>query len=239
MIDIEGIENVPIEILHRDTDTILNYLTQKVKSRTIEIYEAKLLIVGAGNVGKTCLKNRLLSLDVHDNQETTMGIDIYNWVTKTEKSDNFKINIWDFGGQEIYHATHQFFLTRRSLYLFVWDPRSDDDVIHFDYWLNIIKLLSDNSPVMVIQNKIDDRVKNIEETYLKSYFRNIAGFFKVSALKDTNIEYLKKQIREQIDILPHIGNEVPEVWDDIGKKIKHLEENYLSYTKYLDTLLSG
>jgi len=27
------------------------------------------------------------------------------------------VNIWDFGGQEIYHATHQFFLTHRSLYL--------------------------------------------------------------------------------------------------------------------------
>ncbi|WP_347242416.1 hypothetical protein [Nostoc sp. FACHB-888] len=27
----------------------------------------------------------------------------------------FRVNIWDFGGQEIYHATHQFFLTRRSL----------------------------------------------------------------------------------------------------------------------------
>ena len=26
-------------------------------------------------------------------------------------------DVWDFGGQEIMHATHPFFLTRRSLYL--------------------------------------------------------------------------------------------------------------------------
>jgi hypothetical protein len=26
----------------------------------------------------------------------------------------FRVNIWDFGGQQIYHATHQFFLTKRS-----------------------------------------------------------------------------------------------------------------------------
>ncbi len=28
---------------------------------------------------------------------------------------------WDFGGQEEYYATHQCFLSRRSLYLAVWD----------------------------------------------------------------------------------------------------------------------
>jgi hypothetical protein len=31
--------------------------------------------------------------------------------------------IWDFGGQEIQHSTHQFFLTTRSLYLLVVDAR--------------------------------------------------------------------------------------------------------------------
>ncbi len=30
---------------------------------------------------------------------------------------------WDFGGQDIYHATHQFFLTNRGLFLLVWNAR--------------------------------------------------------------------------------------------------------------------
>ena len=35
------------------------------------------------------------------------------------------------------------FLTRRSLYLFVWDARKEEDHHSFDYWLNTIGLLSD------------------------------------------------------------------------------------------------
>ena len=33
--------------------------------------------------------------------------------------DEIRLNMWDFGGQEIMHATHQFFLTKRSLYVLV------------------------------------------------------------------------------------------------------------------------
>ena len=72
-----------------------------------------------------------------------------NFVPKTP--DNFILNIWDFGGQEIYHATHQFFLTRRSLYVVVLDTRKEDSDLH--YWLEIIALLSDNSPTLIIKNE--------------------------------------------------------------------------------------
>ena len=53
----------------------------------------------------------------------------------------FQVNIWDFGGQEIYHATHQFFLTRRSVYILVCDDRKEDT--DFFYWLQVVELLRD------------------------------------------------------------------------------------------------
>jgi Miro-like protein. len=59
------------------------------------------------------------------------------------------MNIWDFGGQEIYHATHQFFLTKRSLYILVADTRKEDT--DFYYWLNVVELLSDNSPLLIVK----------------------------------------------------------------------------------------
>ena len=36
-----------------------------------------------------------------------------------------RLAVWDFGGQEIYHATHQFFLTDQSLFVLVWSARAD------------------------------------------------------------------------------------------------------------------
>ncbi len=93
-------------------------------------------------------------------------IDGYNAEEQTVKKD-VKINIWGFGGQEIYHSTHQFFLTKRSIYLLVWEARKEEDYNMFDYWLNIIKYLSRNSPVIVVMNKCDVRLKDIDEFGLK------------------------------------------------------------------------
>jgi GTPase SAR1 family protein len=42
------------------------------------------------------------------------------------KDKTFRVNIWDFGGQEIYHQTHQFFLSKRSLYL--------DEILDSDFY---------------------------------------------------------------------------------------------------------
>ena len=41
-------------------------------------------------------------------EETTGGIDIQFLKFNVEDKKKFRINIWDFGGQEIYHSTHQF-----------------------------------------------------------------------------------------------------------------------------------
>ncbi|MDO8444569.1 MAG: leucine-rich repeat domain-containing protein [Deltaproteobacteria bacterium] len=149
----------PLEIMSRGPGAIINYLHAFDKDGDVfHIREAKLLIVGQGAVGKTFLMNSLIHDEAPKKGKTTSsskktatteGIDINSWYVLTKDNSYFRINFWDFGGQEIYHATHQFFLTKRSLYLFVWDARKEDNILDFDYWLNTIKLLSDSSPVII------------------------------------------------------------------------------------------
>ena len=78
-----------------------------------------MLIVGEGGAGKTSLLRRLYQPDqpLPTEKETTKGISIHRHEFPLKNGRRFRLNVWDFGGQEIYHATHQFFLTRRSLYL--------------------------------------------------------------------------------------------------------------------------
>jgi GTPase SAR1 family protein len=42
---------------------------------------------------------------------------------------------WDFGGQREYYATHQYFLSKRSLYLVVWripdGQRGINEILHW------------------------------------------------------------------------------------------------------------
>ncbi len=127
---------------------IKNYYRQLERAEKDYLYEAKLLIVGEGGAGKTTLARKIedKNYELKEAEPTTQGIDVITWEFPWPgKPKNFRVNIWDFGGQEIYHATHQFFLTKRSLYALVADSRIEDT--DFYYWLNVVELLSDSAPL--------------------------------------------------------------------------------------------
>ena len=235
MLSLSGnpIETPPLEICYKGMSAIKTYFEEIENTETVKLFEAKMLIVGQGEVGKTYLKNRLIH-DKVEEEVSTEGIDIDPWFIKTEKSDKFRINFWDFGGQEIYHATHQYFLSKRSLYLFVWIARTDTDLLSFDYWLNTIKLLSDNSPVLVVQSKIDERSKNLDKVGWKNKFDNIVDYHDVSSIENIGIKELKKAIVQEIDKLPLVGDLLPKRWLDIRENLEKLNKNYIPYSEYLD-----
>jgi internalin A len=232
-LDLSGnpIENVPVEISAQGPQGIINYYLSL--GDNVQLYEAKLLIVGQGNVGKTFLMNRLIKNSAPETK-TTEGIDIKAWLINTNSSPDFRVNVWDFGGQEIYHSTHQFFLTKRSLYLLVWEARTDQHLISFDYWLNVIKLLSNDSPIIIVLNKIDERVVSLDERSLKDNFKNIVGFHQVSAYTGKNISDLVSEISNKIDELPLIGDKLPKVWIEIRSELESLQENYITANQYLE-----
>ncbi len=228
------VENIPVEIIQQGKKAVKNYFDELEKGK-VNLYETKLLLVGYGAVGKTSLMKRLVFDEYNENELSTEGIDIKRWNLKTKSDKELKINIWDFGGQEIYHSTHQFFLSKRSIYLLVWDARIDKmmpNLASFDYWLRIVSLLSQNSPILVIQNKIDQRASLVAEKYLKDYFPNIVGFYKVSAKEKTGIEELKEIISQEINKLPHIGEQLPKVWIDIRDNLKQSNHNFIKLDDY-------
>ncbi|MBN2286942.1 MAG: TIR domain-containing protein [Tissierellales bacterium] len=241
-IDLTGnpLDIPPIEIANRGIKSIRNYFDDlKAAIKSIQLFEAKILVVGEGGVGKTTLTNALFNKNfVFDNQvdKTTEGIDIKKWAFKFKNDKNtthkFTVNIWDFGGQEIYHTTHQFFLTRRSLYLFVWDARQEYHELSFYYWLNIIFLLSAQSPVIIVMNKKDVRERVIDEATLSEKFTNIVSFHKVSCATGEGILELKNKIRNTLLNLPHIGELLPKKWLDIKKILSNDKRNYITYNEY-------
>lgn len=229
------IGDVPLEISSQGLKGVLNYYLHL--GAYVKLNEAKLLIVGQGAVGKTYLMNKMISGSSPETN-TTEGIDIVKWtISDNNQNPNnqiFRLNAWDFGGQEIYHSTHQFFLTKRSIYLFVWEARKDENMLTFDYWLNIINVLSNASPVIVVLNKIDERVKEIDEKSLKEKFTNIAAFKKVSAKDGTNLNDLISEIKKEVVTLPHIGDKLPKVWSEIREELENLEDDYILYEQYIE-----
>lgn len=237
------LEIPPIEVVERGRNAILNYFHQ-LEAASVRLLQSKLLIVGNGEVGKTTLMKKLLdpAFDVDVGKEpTTHGIKIEPWELDCYFNSNkglvlekIKLHFWDFGGQAIYHSTHQFFLTKRSLYLFVWDARKEEETRSFDYWFNIVKLLSASSPVIVVMNKSDIRIKQIDEASFMKKFENIAGFHKVSCVTGDGIEQLCRQIRLCISDMPHLRDKLPKVWVDIRERLKTEGEkkDYISLEDY-------
>lgn len=226
--------DVPIEISNQGLSAVLNYYLNLGES--VELNEAKLLVVGQGGVGKTYLINKIIKGSSPE-PKTTEGIDIQKWQLKysDEKGGhNIRLNAWDFGGQEIYHSTHQFFLTKRSVYLFVWEARTDESLINFDYWLNIIRVLSNSSPVLVVLNKIDERRKEIDQKTISKQFSNIKAFQAVSAKDGTNIDSLIEVLMNNVLELPHIHDKLPKVWNQIREELESLKSDYISYEEYIN-----
>jgi internalin A len=131
--------------------------------------------------------------------------------------------VWDFGGQQIYHATHQFFLTKNSFYVLVDDTRKDHKTVHddgFKYWLEVVEVLSNASPLVILQNEKGGRSKAIDEAGIKGRFPNVRETFQANLEHKGAAEPLRKAIEEAVQRLPHIGEEVPAKWLDVRKAIE-------------------
>lgn len=230
-------EKIPPEILNQTGVQIVKYILQyQLDENKITLNESKMIIVGQGGVGKTTLLNKIVN-DTYIESPSTEGIDIEKWKFESN-GDEYILNIWDFGGQEIYHSTHQFFLTKRSLYIFVWDARQEDEYGRIDYWLNTIQSFSDDSPIIVVINKCDQERKNIRlpDYYdLKKRFPQIVDFFDVSCLDNINIDNLKKEILYQAKNLPLMQTEWFSSWAEIREELEALsvERNIITYEEYL------
>lgn len=231
---------VPPEILEKinEPKNILNYYFSIAEQNQKPVNEIKLIIIGQGAVGKTSIVDQILFNKFDKNQNKTEGISIRLWLLgeNEEAGSRVKINLWDFGGQEIMHATHQFFLTKRSLYLLVLDARLTQEENRVEYWLKIIQSFGGESPVLIVGNKIDQHPLDIDRTGLQKKYPNIVGILETSAATGAGIEELKVAIAEQVNNLPHVRDLLPETWFTVKTKLEELgkQSNFITHDKYLD-----
>ena len=200
-------------------------------------YESKLLIVGEGGAGKTTLANKLKNaeFELRKDEETTEGIDILPWEIEHPSGNDFRVNIWDFGGQATYHSTHQFFLTKRSVYVLVADDRREDT--DFYYWLSIIKLLSDDSPVIILKNEKQGRQCAIDERSLRSEFTNLRPILTADLAENNDkLKKLSRTIQNELCQLDHLGDPIPAHWANIRAVLENISgsRNYIDLREYFD-----
>ncbi len=211
---------------------ILDYYFRTRKEAGRPLNEAKLILVGRGAAGKTSLVNRLIEDKFNRRQRKTDGIKITDWPRTLPNGDNIHLNVWDFGGQEIMHATHQFFLTQRSLYLLVITGREGTEDEDAEYWLRIIESFGGDSPVIVVLNKINEHAFNVNRRALQAKYPGIREFIETDCEDRTGIDDLHAAILRETDQLEGLRDVFPASWFDIKQKLGRTKKNYLTFEEY-------
>jgi internalin A len=235
---------LPAEVLEPSRQDVRPWKSQSTKpSEMLEYYfhvrggrkplnEAKLILVGRGAVGKTSIVNRLVYDRFDPNETKTEGINITEWKLQLNGNEDVRLNLWDFGGQEIMHATHQFFLTQRSLYLLVLNGREGGEDADAEYWLKLIESFGSDSPVIVVLNKINAHLFDLNRRALQQKYPTIRDFIKTDCADRTGIAELHKIIEQETDCLEHLRDAFPSSWFAIKDQLAGIKKNYLSFEEY-------
>jgi GTPase SAR1 family protein len=239
----------PIEIVKQGKEAVKNYFNQIKDQQEDYLFEAKMLIVGEPGAGKTSMAWKIENPDCNlpGEEETTKGIDVRQYYFPLRKEDfsefkhpeklknrKFRVNLWDFGGQEIYKATHRFFLSKRSLYSLVADSRNEDT--DFNYWLHIVEMFGGESPLIIVLNEKFKRKRNIDIDAMQKRFTNISKVIDVDFAEDSKsrLNKLKKDIRYYISQLPLVGSPVPAKWTVVREALEKDKRNTITLKEYLD-----
>ncbi|MCU0288460.1 MAG: leucine-rich repeat domain-containing protein, partial [Acidobacteria bacterium] len=224
------LESPPPEIIKQGTEAIREYFKALAgEGEKQALKEVKVLLVGDGAAGKTSLVKQLRGIPFDKNESQTHGINIASWETGPE---DFKINVrlWDFGGQEIMHATHQFFLSKRSLYILVLDGRKEEKT---EYWLNHVRTFGGSSPVLVVLNKMDENPGfDVNRRFLQEKYPNIKGFFPISCAKGKGIAAFKKALNRELANVELIRTTWAKHWFNVKSRLEHMTDNFITYDRY-------
>ncbi len=210
------------ELIERGTAALLSYLRSLAKESTPQ-YEAKLLLVGEGNVGKTSLVAAMAAEPAKRKQvfikdrETTHGINLGQLKLDHpggHEAKRITLNTWDFGGQEVYRITHQFFFSKRSLYLLVWWPREGQEAGGVKGWLKRIRLRVPDARVILVSTRADEpRQPEIDYRELERAFPGtLAGHHAVDSKSGTGVDELLAAIAGEAAKLPQMGAKMSHRW---------------------------
>lgn len=242
---------LPPEIVRQDISTILAYL--RACSQTTERYEAKVILVGDGSVGKSSLlqalrkgeesvrRSFLLGQRYPFPQSSselplTHGIDVETLIMLHPASPGrfLALSIWDFGGQDLYQATHQFFLTRRSVYLLVWNARQGPEVCRVRFWLETIRALAPDASVLLVATHADEWCQQPLDLHrYQQNYPQIIGQCMVSNKDGCGLDVLSKQIAIIASKTSLAEQPWPHSWMEAEQELLARPEHHLDRADFL------
>lgn len=193
-------------------DEVLSHL-RDLQAGSVDITDVKVIALGNGRVGKTQICRRLRGEDYDETESSTHGIQVTSANLKMGTTPHVRLNIWDFGGQDLYHGTHALFLRTSAIRLVVWAHETENaeeqeyrGVIFRNqplaYWMAYLRHMAGvSNPTLIVQTRCDHQR---DEAFTPPVTdSDVAGFeyctnLHYSALNNRKREALDRALREAV-----------------------------------------
>ena len=175
------------------------------------------MLLGEPASGKTTLVEALNgnARPCDPNRPETVGVDIQR-IEKTSPQDGrpMYLSTWDFAGQHMEYATHQFFLKSGGVYLILWKARLGSDYGQRDlwYWLELLKMRVKDPEFLLVTTHTGQTPSGLNMREIYASYPGCKGHFEVELSDGTGVAALEAKILELAMASPSMKAVWPAPW---------------------------
>lgn len=177
--------------------------------------DIKVVVLGAKNVGKTCLINRYCNGVFTDKTKSTIGAGFYTHTTNVNGT-SVSMMLWDTAGEERFRAVTPSLLRGTGGVVLAFDlfePRSLEELdVYYDmYATNVGIDTTEDSPILLLGNKSDLGAPVLTDDTVKLWMErhNVYHYYKVSAKTGDNVDVAFQEFTERLVTIMTTATRMP------------------------------
>ncbi|XP_019626604.1 PREDICTED: malignant fibrous histiocytoma-amplified sequence 1 homolog [Branchiostoma belcheri] len=203
----------PVEVCRQGIAAVRQYFEELERSEEKIRTHLKVVVLGEKMAGKTSL---VQTLDKGEStltnvEDRTHCVEITQWAP----DDNITFEVYDFGGHDVYHLTHQFFLTPDAFYLLLvnlhtYSCSEERYTEAVGFWLDTLNARVPGAVVTIVGSKMDkcreaeinDKVKDLQrksKDQIETWKSNTERQIKKLKTREPQSEEEQREIERQLE----------------------------------------
>ncbi|WP_224368195.1 metallophosphoesterase [Hyalangium versicolor] len=224
-----------------DVDILLR---TPVVAETVHEVSAKVVLVGEGRTGKSCLALRMVQ-DQYEEMESTHGMRFWSMPLEQAGSVNSaagtrrEVVLWDLGGQSEYQLVHQLFLRDSTVALMVMEPgRGERALEEIEGWHRRLLAQARERKIrkLLVGTKVDTSEAPVNRAALQELVQRLEfeSYVLTSARQGQGIQELKNALDKAIEweTLEKVSR--PELFQRIRQLIQKLRDSRRVVLRFIE-----
>ena len=211
-LNLEGLVNLnhPPRSSRASTADCIRFLNSQLLSGN---FHMKLMVLGKHGVGKSTIVARLQSKQI-SSRSCSIAISKWKYSPQSSGKKSFNFRIWDFIHREKYDVTYQCFLSKRSMYLLLWNvSEGETGVSSLKPFLDSISTLVPGSCVIIVGTFADmlaDEQLPKRVDYLMGKVEELTSQYQALLVASINVVNLQDETEDLVKLRDDIYNAASE-----------------------------